>query len=1133
MSSNFLFLQHIDKEFLKFYELAIEAEQNVYKAPRLAALMCRITLEDAVRWVFDHDKELTLPYQNSLAALMSEPSFIENLPPGLIPKIHLIRKLGNQAAHTKVKPDSLAVLASVRNLYFFFKWMALLYSENRPEITVFDENLIPIASAEKEKLADIKRIETNYEKNQKELKRKDQKLKESEEENKRLKEKLKQVNKLKRTQRTSANAANYQEGEYSESQTRSLFIDILLREAGWDPKGNNVEEYEVTGMPESTNPTGIGYVDYVLWGDNGKPLAIVEAKKTKVDAHKGKQQAVLYADCIERMNGQRPIIFFSNGFEHWIWDDQFYPPRQVQGFYTKDELNLLIQRRTSRKDLHSQDINKAIAGRYYQEEAIRRLADDYSNRKRGALFVMATGSGKTRTAAAIVELLTKANWVKNVLFLADRNALVSQAKNAFKEHLPALNGIDLTKEKEDHLTRLVFSTYPSIMNKIDSVRSEKERFYGPGHFDLIIIDEAHRSVYLKYKAIFDYFDALLLGLTATPKSEVDKNTYDLFDLPTHEPTYAYELDKAVQDKYLVPPKAITCDLKFPNIGIKYKDLSEEEKEEYELTFRDEETGNMPEEIESSAVNRWLFNKDTVDKVLHMLMTDGVKVEGGNKLGKTILFAASHKHAIFIEKRFNLNYPEHAGKFLRVIDNYEDKAESLLDDFSTSQKLPNIAVSVDMLDTGIDIHEIVNLVFFKRVRSSSKFWQMIGRGTRLCPALFGPNLDKQHFLIFDFCRNFEFFDEHPDGIEPGAQLSLNQKFFNISLQLAELLREEPFHDIEHQTYRSNILDRLHQAVNSLNTENFIVRMNLRYVDQYKHRKDWDDLGQGDLADIKRYISPLTTTKQTEELAVRFDLLMMNLQMAFLLKDRSLANYTNHLKKIARSLLRKTSIPLVNARINTIQLVLDDDFWSNVSVVRLDSIREELRDLIRFLEKVNQQTVYTDFADEFISEVKEREIVQLSKDLEGYRMRVEKFINENQHHITIHKLKNNIPITAFDIESLEQILFDGDKRGTKEDFDKEFDHQSLGVFIRGIVGLDINAAKEVFADFLTGKNLNADQIKFIDSIIDYLSHNGFIDKKALFEPPFTFINSDGVIGVFNEGEVKELFEIVEGVYGNAVA
>lgn len=479
------------------------------------------------------------------------------------------------------------------------------------------------------------------------------------------------------------------------------------------------------------------------------------------------------------MTGQRPIIFYTNGFTTWLWDDLMYPPRQVQGFYTQEELHRLILRRSQRKILKNRPVNKVIAGRYYQEEAIRRVTEAFEKGERTALLVMATGTGKTRTTIALCEILMKAGWVKNALFLADRNALVTQAKNAFVEHWPSLTVTDLTKEKENEKSRMVFSTYPTIMNLIDKEVDENGRFYGPGHFDLIIVDEAHRSVYVKYKAIFEYFDALLLGLTATPKSEVDRNTYELFGRDSHDPTYAYELDQAIADGYLVPPKCISVPVKFHREGIKYKDLTDKEKEEYEMTFRDEEHDLLPDAIDASALNAWLFNKNTVDQILSYVMEHGVKIEGGDKLGKTIIFARNHKHAEFIEDRFNQLYPEKKGHFLRIIDNYDKHAQATLGNFSDPEKLPQIAVSVDMLDTGIDIHEIVNLVFLKPVKFSAKYWQMIGRGTRTRENLFGPGLHKTHFLIFDFCENFEFFDQYPDGVEPSPQESVSQKVFMLT------------------------------------------------------------------------------------------------------------------------------------------------------------------------------------------------------------------------------------------------------------------------------------------------------------------------------------------------------------------
>ena len=476
----------------------------------------------------------------------------------------------------------------------------------------------------------------------------------------------------------------------SEAETRKRYIDIALKECGWDNLREGHElEYEVTGMPRSTNPSGLGYVDYVLWGDNGLPLAVVEAKKTMADPRKGKHQAELYADCLEAKHGQRPIIFYSNGYETYLWDDQFYPERDVQGFFTKNELQLLIQRRGSRTDLRAFKVNEDIAGRPYQLEAIKCVAENYvatnpagelRGRARQSLLVMATGSGKTRTAAVIVDMLAKCNWAKRVLFLADRNALVTQAKNAFNEYLPNLSAIDLTKEREDHGTRLVFSTYPTIMNRIDGMIEGDQRFYGVGHFDLIIVDEAHRSVYQKYAAIFEYFDAMLVGLTATPTTDIDHNTYGLFGIEDDNPTFAYELDSAVTEGYLVPPKAVSVPLQFMREGIKYDGLSDDEKAEYEEKFGDPTREEAPDEISSSALNSWLFNTDTVDKVLNHLMVNGIKVQGGDKLGKTIVFAKNHSHALFIEQRFNKNYPEYAGKFLRVIDNYESKAQDLLEVF---------------------------------------------------------------------------------------------------------------------------------------------------------------------------------------------------------------------------------------------------------------------------------------------------------------------------------------------------------------------------------------------------------------------------------------------------------------------
>jgi type I restriction enzyme R subunit len=665
------------------------------------------------------------------------------------------------------------------------------------------------------------------------------------------------------------NAAIPDSHDYSEAETRDYFIDLLLKEAGWqlDPKKNF--EIEVAGMP---NGQGLGFVDYVLWGDDGKPLALVEAKRTKKSAKVGQQQAKLYADCLEAQYGQRPVIFCSNGYEHWIWDDALYPPRAVQGFYKKAELELMIQRRTSRKPLGTAVIDADIVERYYQVRTVRRVGETFEKHHlRKALAVMATGAGKTRTVIALADVLMRANWAKRVLFLADRVALVNQAVNAFKHHLPDSSPVNLVTDKHTE-GRVFVSTYPTMMGLIDDSGDGQKRF-GVGHFDLIVIDEAHRSVYQKYRAIFEYFDCLLVGLTATPKDEIDHNTYGLFDLEDGVPTDAYPLDQAVADGHLVPPLAVSVPLKFQRDGIKYAQLSEDEKEQWDALEWNEDGTPPPDEVEAAALNKWLFNTDTVDKVLAHLMTKGQKVAGGDRLGKTIVFAKNNDHAEFIAERFNISYPHYKGEFARVVTYKTAYAQSLIDAFSTKDKAPHIAISVDMLDTGIDVPEVVNLVFFKIVRSRTKFWQMVGRGTRLCPDLFGPGEHKKFFYLFDYCQNLEFFSQNPDTTDGSASETLGTRLFKARLSLIEELDHKAVDGQQfnqpsagygpqpnHQQLRDSTADHLHQVVSAMNVENFVVRPQRRAVEKFARPETWHALTADDHAELASHVASLPTELQ---------------------------------------------------------------------------------------------------------------------------------------------------------------------------------------------------------------------------------------------------------------------------------
>jgi type I restriction enzyme R subunit len=1151
MQSNFTFLQ---QEFPEIYKEIQEAEKHTFTAPRYAAMLCRSALEKALFWLYKNDEDLELPYDTKLGALLHNESFKNILKPSMLVELDVVRLNGNNAAHGKVV-KALEALHSLKNSFRFLSFLSKYYSENNPDIPEFVEGIIPYGDISDKNAKQIQELATKLEQErdeaQKALKNQQKLAEENEALRKQLEEQLQLIAERKEVRFQEINYERAIPELTSEKATRIILIDLLLREAGWDNLREGRElEFEVAGMPLTTNPTGIGFVDYVLWGDNGLPLAVVEAKSTLHSASKGKHQATLYADCLEKIFGQRPIIFYSNGFETHLWDDAFYPSREVQGFYSKEELQLLIERRTSRKDIRDFKVNTAIVERPYQLLAIQRVAETLTTtqqlklkgKNRKALLVMATGSGKTRTAATMVDMFTKCNWAKRILFLADRNALVTQAKNAFKEYLPHLSAIDLTKEKEDNGTRVVFSTYPTIMNKIDNLKNEDERFYGIGHFDVIIIDEAHRSVYQKYQAIFSYFDSILIGLTATPKKDIDKNTYSLFEIEDDNPTFAYELNEAVDSNYLVPPKAIKVPLKFPRQGVKYSELSEEDKEKYDELFgihnEDDDEKGLPE-IGKSQINSFLFNDNTVDTVLDFLMQNGQKIDGGDKLGKTIIFAKNHSHAVFIEKRFNKNYPEYGGSFLRVIDNYEDKAQDLLERFcfdKGDEKEPQIAVSVDMMDTGVDAPRVLNLVFFKEVKSYAKYWQMIGRGTRLCKNIFGLGKDKEYFTIFDICGNFEFFDEFPDGINPKPSKSLSQLIFETKLDIIIAIYNNGSPTEDEEQLSQRLKEDLHQSVYSLDENRFEVRKHWRYVVEYKSIDRWNDLTNSCVLDIKNNLSHLISYKEdTDELAKRFDVLVLKLQLALVNNSKTQTSYIGNVINIGNLLYTKRNIPAVQSKISLIEQIRNHSFWPTISQNQLDKIRLELRELIQFLKDENKVApVYSDFQDDLpLDQVAEVNIMSSYTSLKSYKDRVESFIRKNKSHLVIDKLYKNLPITEKEIEVLEDFLYkENDGLESKDRFVKEYGEQPLGKFVRNIIGLDVEIVNQLFADFITKGNLNANQITFIQKIITYLSQKGVLEKQLLTQSPFNEQHDQGLLGVFpEEDKIVKIISIIETVNKNA--
>jgi len=1101
----------------------MQAEGSARTDPRTACFHARRALELLVRWLYQHDARLRLPYDEQLSALVHEPSFKQTAGEAIFAKARVIITLGNRAVHNRpVAPVD--GLTAVRELFHLGYWLAHTYARGTKPAAglVFRPEALPAAVAEPKQSAEqLQRLEAQ-------VRERDEKLAALLSEKTGLDAALAKAREEIAAAR-QANAAKPDTHDYSEEQTRDTFIDLLLKEAGWLLDQVRDREFEVQGMP---NNQGKGFADYVLWGDDGLPLAVIEAKRTKRDPRVGQRQAELYADCLEKQFGRRPVIYYTNGYEHWLWDDSLYPPRAVQGFHKKAELELIIQRRGSRKPLGPAPVNPAIVERYYQTRAIRRIGEAFEqDRDRKSLVVMATGAGKTRTVIALCDLLMRCNWAKRVLFLADRVALVRQAVNAFKQHLPEASPVNLVTEKEAE-GRVYVSTYPTMMGLIDESKDGQRRF-GIGHFDLIIIDEAHRSVYQKYKAIFEYFDSLLVGLTATPRDEIDRDTYGLFDLEKGVPTDTYDLKDAVADKFLVPAKSVSVPLKFLRQGVRYDDLSEEEKEQWDAKEWDED-GSVPDFVEAEAVNKWLFNLDTVDKVLEHLMTHGQRVAGGDRLGKTIIFAKNQQHADFIQERFDRNYPKLAGKFARVITFKTEYAQSLIDDFSVKEKMPHIAISVDMLDTGIDVPEVVNLVFFKLVRSKTKFWQMVGRGTRLCPDLFGPGQDKAFFYVFDYCQNLEYFSANPETIEAPVPASLSRRLFTTRLELAAQLGADPGGKIEEGPadrveLRRDLLATLQREVAAMNTENFVVRPKRRFVEKYSVAGAWNEMGQDAYDELAREVAGLPAElEQEDEESKRFDLLILNLQLALLRSEPRFKKLSDQVRTIAALLEEKAAIPLIRDQLVLIQDLRTDGWWQDVTLPMLETVRRKLRALIKLIEKKQRKPVYTDFEDELGAAAAVELGAFISADgFERFRQKARAFLKENEGHIAVQKLRLNEPLTPVDLSELERILTEAGV-GSREDLARaKQESTGLGLFVRSLVGLQREAAKKAFAGFLTGRALGGAQIEFINLVIDHLTERGAITPEQLYQSPFTDLAPQGPEVLFPGQDAETLFGILEAV------
>lgn len=1119
-TSNFEFLK---PKWEALANIAGFAEQYVHADPSSALVKLRLFCEQIVEHIYGHH-HLSKPYQAGLNDLLQEYTFKQAVPRVVLNKLHSLRVQGNKAAHG----EQVAAHQSrwiLQEAYDLAKWLVLTYNgADVGSLPKYQEPAPPStrdpAELRREKKAILERI-TKQEAQTEKL------LAELEAERKKSKEAQATVEELEAAAAAGQQSANAL--KFDEATTRKRLIDSLLVSADWDvgPNGTNTDEVgQEVKVVYVGDDAGEGRADYVLYRkEDGRALAVVEAKKTSVDPEVGREQARMYADGIAAtQNGHRPIIFCTNGYEITIWNDaNDEPPRQTFGFYSKDSLEYLLIQNKERKPADQIEVDTEITNRLYQIEAIKRVTERFAAKHRQSLIVQATGTGKTRVAIALCDAMINAGWARRILFLCDRRELRKQAKENFQKYLdePLIYVTAKTYEEREH--RIYLATYPAMMKVYES--------FDVGFFDLVICDESHRSIYNRYRDLLMYFDAYQVGLTATPVKFISRNTYDLFGCEDQDPTSHYSYSEALNDAagpFLVPFKVKVVETGFMRKGIKYSEMTDEQREQLE----EDEVDPESVEYESKEIDKKVFNLDTIRLVLENLMNNGIREATGSHVGKTILFARNHDHAILLQKQFCKLFPQYGGNFCKVIDNYEPRAEELIEEFKKKDSGLNIAISVDMMDTGIDVPEVVNLVFAKPIYSYVKFWQMIGRGTRLCPGLFGVDengkpKDKTYFQIFDHWGNFAYFDELEEEAEPKATKSLLQMLFESRLELANTALNKP--DIPAFDIAAELLTK---DVVDLPDKTISVKEKYKEVNTARDPQTIKQFDPAAVAMLRQDIAPLMQWRSiaSETDAYKFDLLMSRLQTELLVDSPRFEDLKADL--LNRIATLSMHLNQVRAKADIIAKVRGSAFWNEPTVVDLEEVRTELRGIMKY--RASGGTTYLPPKVVNVTEVRELvEEYEFKPKLEGldlaqYRNRVEsvlrKLFDQNE---TLQRIKAGEDVSEDDLRSLVSLVLTQEPDLDLSDLLEYYPETAgnLDLAIRSIIGLDIETVKQRFDAFVQKHTkMNSMQLRFMQMLQNHIAKCGSIEIERLYEEPFTTLSSDGVDGIFGDDQIDDLLEII---------
>ena len=1094
MFMNFDFIKTF-KGFQKLYQTCVTAEQLCFSNPQMSITASRISNEYIIRFIYTAkvSKIATL----SAFEMLSSEGFVQAIDNDqtLLSAMHSIRKIGNLATHSDAEINSDDAVYTLEELHFIVGefFISLKLIDDYPSFIKPIEPQIALEPVMEEKPQEEIPVEEEVV--------------------------AKYASSMKFVHFAKMSEENFE-------LNRKKYIEACLTESSW-----KIVQKEGVILP---NCVTLNFalnngekIDYVFTGSDNKPLAIVELTVSSQNIIKGREKAYKQAEALEQTFGYKPIVYYTNGYVIYCQDWLGFEPRRVFTFHNTKELELLILRKTTRTPIDNPVINQAIVNRKYQNESVQKICEVFSGGRRRSLLVLATGTGKTRVSIAAVDVLLKNNWVKNVLFLADRKSLVHQAHKAFTKLLPSATTSIFSADSLDKNpnARIIFSTYQSMMPMINGESKE----FGVGRFDLIIIDEAHRSVFDKFGAIFSYFDGLIIGLTATPKNDQSKSTYEVLKIDSEQPDYDYSLDKAVEEGYLVGFSIINRTTKMNERHFRYCDLSDEEKQKNEAQFSiiDDDEEKEEEMSDAKKLSGRVVNIPTIDIMLNDLMTEGLSVDGGDKIGKTIIFAKSHFEASIIVERFNALYGASLGnEFCTLIDSTVPNALTLIDKFTSRDSLPQIAVTVSLLDTGVDVPDILNLVFFKELKSKIKFLQMIGRGTRLSNDIFGPGINKSQFYIFDYYDNFNYFKDKDGkyttvGDKPSKRMKFSYNFYGTLLKIAHYLYllEEPT-EFEFN-YAENIKKDLFSQTQKLVNDRIAVQQSIAYVNKYRDINNWI-LSRMEVCDeINNKVTCLFDSYPGSYRIKVFDYSMYRVELALLHrifgeKTIGFGSTTSFIGKtiafICKSLLKKTNIPAVDAKKDIISELSEIEKIDDLTVEKCEYYRENIRDLIQFVDFPNYYYRFV-IDDELVVPTVSEQGSDIDKAFTDYL---------KTNNPTFIKLMTLQPLTKDEYDELNsdiQGLLNG---APLSNLTKGV---PLLIFMRSKLGIEDQAIMSAFGHFLNNVILNDEQLEYCNNIIEYTKVNGdFVPQNLMTVSPFCDKNVNSLFGA----DITYLQELIKGLH-----